>query len=380
MKFVHLLSDPKALSLIVLTLQNTCLVLTMRISRTREDGPMYLASVAVMTDELMKICVCMVMLVLAYRTAAKGYMPIDGGESVEGGVKGFWDFFRSEVFKSTFDFFKMSIPAFLYAIQKNMLYVAISNLDAAVFQVAYQGKILTTAVFSVIVLGKKLSGRQIIALLVLLAGVAMVQLSAMDGAAKAAPSSSGRTDNVVLGCIAVLVACMTSGFAAIYFEWILKKSTPVSQQAPHALWVRNFQLAVFAGIGAAIGVLSKDGAAVMEHGLYQGFSPLVWVVVSLEAFGGIVVALVIKYADNILKNFATAVSIVTSVVVSALFLGFSIKPSFVFGGLCVMAAVVLYTSNQNAPLFSRAHDKADGTPVRDPESSGVEMARDKAEI
>jgi hypothetical protein len=81
-----------------------------------------------------------------------------------------------------------------------------------------------------------------------------------------------------------------------------------------------------------------------------------------------------------LKNFATAVSIVTSVVVSALFLGFSIKPSFVFGGLCVMAAVVLYTSNQNAPLFSRAHDKADGTPVRDPESSGVEMARDKAEI
>jgi len=59
-----LLSSPhsfrlKYLSLGVLVLQTTSLVLTMRYSRTlKEDGPLYLASSAVVSAELLKILVC----------------------------------------------------------------------------------------------------------------------------------------------------------------------------------------------------------------------------------------------------------------------------------------------------------------------------------
>jgi UDP-sugar transporter A1/2/3 len=349
--------DAKLLSLVVLTVQNTCLVLTMRISRTRTDVPMYLASVAVMTDELMKLVVCTVMLVLAYKASAKYQLVTHQTErETQLSMTSFLRFFKSEVCRTTFDFVKMCVPAFLYAVQKNLLYVAISNLDAAVFQVAYQGKILTTALFSVIVLGKRMTKRQVFALFILLAGVALVQLSSLDS------SGETKSDNVMLGSLAVLGACFTSGFAAIYFEWVLKKSPP-QEQTPHSLWVRNFQLATFAFAAAAFGVMSRDGAAVAEKGLYQGFTPLVWFVVAMEAFGGIVVALVIKYADNILKNFATAVSIVTSVIVSALFLGFVVKLSFVVGAVCVMSAVALYTSNPKAALFSRAKGKEEDEPA-----------------
>lgn len=349
--------DAKLLSLVVLTVQNTCLVLTMRISRTRTDVPMYLASVAVMTDELMKLVVCTVMLVLAYKASAKYQLVTHQTErETQLSMTGFLRFFKSEVCRTTFDSVKMCVPAFLYAVQKNLLYVAISNLDAAVFQVAYQGKILTTALFSVIVLGKRMTKRQVFALFILLAGVALVQLSSLDS------SGETKSDNVMLGSLAVLGACFTSGFAAIYFEWVLKKSPP-QEQTPHSLWVRNFQLATFAFAAAAFGVMSRDGAAVAEKGLYQGFTPLVWFVVAMEAFGGIVVALVIKYADNILKNFATAVSIVTSVIVSALFLGFVVKLSFVVGAVCVMSAVALYTSNPKAALFSRAKGKEEDEPA-----------------
>ena len=64
--------------------------------------------------------------------------------------------------------------------QKNLLYVAVSNLDAAVFQVTYQAKILTTSLFSVLLLGKKLNGTKITALFILTSGVALVQVGVLQ--------------------------------------------------------------------------------------------------------------------------------------------------------------------------------------------------------
>ena len=50
--------------------------------------------------------------------------------------------------ESPIEMLKVSVPSFLYVIQNNLLYLALSNLDAATYQVCYQLKILTTALFS----------------------------------------------------------------------------------------------------------------------------------------------------------------------------------------------------------------------------------------
>lgn len=50
--------------------------------------------------------------------------------------------------ESPMELLKVSVPSFLYVIQNNLLYLALSNLDAATYQVCYQLKILTTALFS----------------------------------------------------------------------------------------------------------------------------------------------------------------------------------------------------------------------------------------
>ena len=65
-------------------------------------------------------------------------------------------------------------------------------------------------------------------------------------------------------------------------------------------------------------------------------------VIALEAGGGLVVAAVIKYADNILKSFATSVSIVTSTIVSAWVFGFTISRLFVGGCVLVFVSSVMY--------------------------------------
>ena len=376
------LFDPKMMSLVILTLQNTLLVLTMKISLMYKDPdqPQYLTSVVVMADEIMKLVFCVFMLMVAYKSSVKnqaaGYSLVgqenhddndSSGHHQSLSISGFISFFKNECFRTPFDFFKMSVPAVCYAVQKNLLFVAISNLDAAVFQVAYQGKILTTAMFSVIMLGKKLTKRQIFALFVLLSGVAMVQIS--SSTSSSADSSKKSEGDVFIGTIAVVLSCLISGFAAIYFEWILKKG-PKEEQKSYTLWVRNLQLAVFAGAAGAVAVWTKDGKAVSEKGLFQGFNSLVWFVTFLEAFGGIIVALVIKYADNIAKNFSTAVSIVTSVIVSAIFLGFTITPMFVIGACIVMLAIVIYTSDPTKPLLGRPHEK-DESPSKSKSADGL---------
>ena len=66
-------------------------------------------------------------------------------------------------------------------------------------------------------------------------------------------------------------------------------------------------------------------------------------VISLQAAGGLVVAATIKYADNILKGFATSVSILVSTAWSYLFLDdLDLGPRFLAGAGLVIAATFLY--------------------------------------
>ena len=52
----------------------------------------------------------------------------------------------------------------VFCVQNTLQYMAVTYLDAATFQVTYQLKVLTTALFSVSLLGKRLSFLQWISL------------------------------------------------------------------------------------------------------------------------------------------------------------------------------------------------------------------------
>jgi UDP-sugar transporter A1/2/3 len=169
-------------------------------------------------------------------------------------------------------------------------------------------------------------------------GVSIVQMSgSRDQTASAADKH-----NRFVGLIAVLCAACTSGFSGVYFEKILKGSTT-------SLWLRNVQMGLPSVLMAFLTVYVKDSAAVAEHGFLGGYSTIVWTVVIVQAVGGLIVAVVVKYADNVLKVFATSFSIVISCVLSAIFFEFHASVAFIVGASLVVLATGMYSKPERKP-------------------------------
>ncbi|XP_028974866.1 solute carrier family 35 member A3b isoform X1 [Esox lucius] len=322
----------KYLSLGILVLQTTSLVLTMRYSRTLQgEGPRYLASSAVVSAELLKIITCMLLVFHDHRFSMRALNRV----------------LKEEILNKPLETLKLAIPSGIYTLQNNLLYVALSNLDAATYQVTYQLKILTTALFSVSMLGKKLGLYQWLSLLILMTGIAFVQwpTEALVGPSPK-PLSAG---SQMVGVIAVLIACFSSGFAGVYFEKILKESK-------QSVWIRNIQLGFFGLLFGLMGVFVYDGERVRESGVFQGYTSLTWTVVALQALGGLVVAAVIKYADNILKGFATSISIILSTLISYFWLNdFDPTSVFFLGAVLVIAATFLYGYERKMTAVNHSH-------------------------
>eukprot|EP00063_Salmo_salar_P050257 XP_014025092.1 PREDICTED: UDP-N-acetylglucosamine transporter-like isoform X2 [Salmo salar] len=179
----------------------------------------------------------------------------------------------------------------------------------------------------VCMLGRRLGVYQWLSLLILMAGVALVQWPSESlGDTEKEQMSEG---SQFVGVVAVLVACCSSGFAGVYFERILKETK-------QSVWVRNIQLGMFGLVFGLMGMFAYDGERVRESGMFKGYNTITWTVVALQALGGLVIAAVIKYADNILKGFATSLSIILSTLISYFWLQDFDPTKYTHSSQCVL--------------------------------------------
>ena len=108
----------KSVGLISLTFQNVALVLVMRYARTR-PGDLFLTSSAVVMGEVVKLITCLVIIL-----KEEGWK-----------LAGLLRHLDENIIQQPLDCIKISVPALIYVLQNNLLYVAVSNLEAATFQV-----------------------------------------------------------------------------------------------------------------------------------------------------------------------------------------------------------------------------------------------------
>jgi len=317
----------KYISLILCVLQNTLLVIQIRYTRIQE-GPRYFTSTAVIMSEITK-AICCAIVILIQVGPTKLYDDVLGeGLAV----------------------FKVAVPAGIYAIQNNLLYYGLSNLEAPVYQVSNQLKVFTTAIFFVIILQQTITVRKWFSLVLLFLGVSMVQLNSLTNTPTVNPDLPEQ--NPILGAIAVFTASVTSGFAGVYFEKILKSSS-------NSTWARNIQLGSFGFIFAFLIGYLNDFAEYSSKGFFYGWNFNVVLLVFNHAIGGLIVAFVVRYADNILKGFASSFSIILSSICSVYLFDFRLSWLFVVGTTLVLLACYLYQQQDNV----KESEKKDKSPV-----------------
>ena len=461
----------KPVSLVLMLVQNAAFVLVMRYSRKQQAGATsaqtYSIGMVVALQEAFKMIICF-------------------GVLAAPPVGSLWLAF--EPLTRPRELLNIAVPAFCFTLQNNILYVALSNLDALTFQITYQLKTLLTALFSVALLGKQMSALQWLSQLTLMVGIILAQLAdtppASGGgsgtildvldvlapppaalrAAAAPPPPPTPARSLPIGLAAVLTAALSSAFASVYFERLLKEKPapaplpppPTAQlaeagsdggsggsgdggadgcssgsggsnlhssgsggshlhssggggsgsgggsdsgsaggsgsggggsgsggggsgggdgngsgsdgggggsgvtkvapkPAPTSLWVRNVELCAWTvPLNLTLALESshrtEGGMSGLLHHPLRGFEPSTWAVIVVNGFGGLLVAIVIKYADNIWKGFATAGAIVaTGAVAPLLDLGPSPNALLIAGTTLVIISLFMYALPPRAP-------------------------------
>jgi len=327
--------------LTLMVVQNSSVVLLGRYTRSSSGkSEMYVVNHLILTTEFMKLVFSAI---LEY-SVTKGQL-----------IKSI----KENIIDVPLDFLRILVPSLLYLVQNTLLYVALSNLSAPLFQVTYQTKVLTTALVSVVMLNRRYSLQQWVCLFFLGIGVAVVLLGEShanqsseeteeaDADAEEKEESDKPEQSLSIGLVSVFIACLSSALAGVYFEKVLKKSTKNEfgkERPPVSVWMRNFQLAFFSVV-IAIGQYTTLSGDEAEKPFLFGFNSTVWVLCLLQAGGGLLVAAVIKYADNVLKGLATGVSVIVSSACAVILFGTALGVQFLAGAFIILASVYFFAND-----------------------------------
>lgn len=304
----------KLFALICLCLQNSALILSTRYSRSILKQS-YSSSTCVVMMELMKF-ILSALLVLK-----------DGNNS-----KHLLNLIKKSLV--------MAIPGLLYVLQNSCQFYALKHLEASVFSILSQLKILTAAICSVLILRTQLSWRKWRALVLLVIGAILVQYQPNTNNTKETVELTTER-NVFLGLLSVLAMVILSGLAGIYLEKFLKASeTP--GLTPPTIWERNFQLSYWGILFGIMTLVFSDYENLMEKGFFGGWTWFTWWVVILAAVGGLIVAVVVKYTDTIIKGFASSLSIVLTSLLSLILFDVELDFLFWIGASCVLISIFNY--------------------------------------
>uniref|UniRef100_A0A7S4PWG9 UDP-galactose transporter n=1 Tax=Alexandrium monilatum TaxID=311494 RepID=A0A7S4PWG9_9DINO len=227
-----------------------------------------------------------------------------------------------------------AIPAFLYVVHNNLIFVALLYLSAPMYQLLNNIKIITTGVVYRLMLNRRLLVIQWVALVQLSIGMACTSL---DYGTKGASHSAVASSSAWCRGLAVMIfLAICSSLAGVYTE-VLIKTSGLPLQAGNS-WLYGYST-----LASAMAFFWCRPA---ERHLLDGFTPSVWAMVLTNSVLGIVISFIFKHGDNIVKLFGASLGVLFTAAVSSHLFGTRTGPGLWVGYALTASSLCLYYGDE----------------------------------
>jgi len=235
-------------------------------------------------------------------------------------------------------FAQYAIPALIYFVNNNLVFVILMYVNPTTFQLLSQLKTVFTGILFRIFLGRTLTKFQYLAIWQLTCGTmtSHIPLCAAAVAGAAAGSSSS------LGFMLSVGSCLLSAMGGIYSEKLLKSN------ASSSIHWQNIQLYGWGCAFNFFGALMSNPEVMSSGNPLQGFNFWAWMVVLNNALNGLAISAILKYADNIARVYAHAMAMMVTMVVSIFLFGQEVTPQLAIAVAMVGASAVQYNLKESS--------------------------------
>lgn len=227
------------------------------------------------------------------------------------------------------NFLSASVPALLYLISNNFNFIIIHEIGPLSFQILNNFKIVTAAIIFQIVMNRQLTAIQWRGIVLLTIGSLISQLQDCgDGGLM--------LTGTALGYGLKALNCTLTSFAGVYCEKFLKQTTD-------SIHYQNLQLYFWGTLFASLTLFfssMQTGTGVEE--LWRGQNLHSVLLMLNYAFVGLATAFVLKYLDNIAKNFAAVTAMFAAAFAAHALFGEELSMHLMIGLLVAAMAADLY--------------------------------------
>ena len=240
---------------------------------------------------------------------------------------------------------KYSIPAMLYCIYNNLVYVNLKTFDPGTYNVLMQLRIVITGVIYQQAFAKRLNRYQWAALV-------LISLGCMVKESAKLTSSEGLRANQAAWLL-LLCQMLASVFAGVYNEVLLKGDGAVAPPGGGGV-TTNLQNAYMyfqsvAWNGVFLLAQGRLGEALAADNMAAVFSPTVLAIIGIMSSVGLVTGFFLKHLDSVLKSIASALEVVLTTIASNLCFGTPLDATGVGAAVLVGIGVALYARPVPSP-------------------------------
>jgi len=318
-------------SVAIFILLGVCQTVSTRATVNADGSLPYDVSAAVLISEIIKLVVTLAWLVSFDRSAVQA--TIRSAKTME---------FQKESFA-------LLLVASLYAMQNQIAFLAISKLGASLYIILGNMKIVWTCIFMTILLSRRFSFLQWIAVGMLTASVAILKLPTLlypertegDGA------SEHHTHDLIVGLMFMVISTCSSGLSTVLNELILKRVVSANQLP----WLaKNVVLYIWGVLLNFLVWRAMGNASVLS--CVQG--PAVIPILSMTGMG-LACSIILRYLDNVYRCFGACAQVLLTVIISRFVLPHALQDEplglpYVCALLLLVQAMVIYQNHEAANL------------------------------